>query len=63
MKPPRHLSTQQRRVLAVEGIKHLGWDEKNRPVVEALSGIPRTLRRWAVKRDGDPTDIVGKVTP
>jgi hypothetical protein len=50
-------SVQQRRVLSTEGVKFIGEDAKGRPVVEMMVGIPNTLRRWAVKRDGDPTDI------
>lgn len=54
-------STQQRRVLDTEGVRLVGFDARQRPVVEALTGIPQSLRRWAVKRDGDPADVVEPV--
>lgn len=56
-------SAQQRRVLETKGVTLLGHDEAGRPVVEAMTGIPQQLRRWAVKRDGDPIEIKGNVTP
>lgn len=55
------LSVQQRRVLATEGVRYVGVDAASRPVVEQESGIPRQLRRWAITRAGDPTDIRGEV--
>jgi hypothetical protein len=55
------LTAAVRRVLDTEGVTHVGWDENNRPVVEKMVGIPQQLRRWAVKRDGDPADIKGHV--
>jgi hypothetical protein len=53
---------QQRRVLDTPRVKLLGYDEAGKPVVEGLTGIPHQLRRWALKTDGDPLDITGKVT-
>lgn len=47
-------SPAQRRVLDTAGIRRIGTDARNRPVVQGLVGIPNQLRTWAVKRDGDP---------
>lgn len=58
------LSAPQCRVLATDGPPwptYLGTDAKGRPVVEALVGIPNTLRTWAVLRNGDPTDVTQPV--
>lgn len=33
----------------------LGLDRKLRPVVRARTGIPRSVRTWALLRNGDPT--------
>lgn len=57
------LSAQQRRVLSTPGVNYLGRDEKNRPVVSAMTGIPQQYRTWAVLKNGDPTDVTGQVTP
>ena len=56
-----HLSAQQRRVIDTDGITLIGFDDRSRPVVEGAIGIPKQVRRWAIKRDGDPTDITGDV--
>ncbi len=53
------LSAQQRRV--VEQSTLVGFDARDRPVVEKLVGIPGQLRRWAVLRSGDPADITEPV--
>jgi hypothetical protein len=55
------LTKQQRQVLDAPRVDFLGYDEAERPVVEGMFGIPHQLRRWAIKADGDPADIVGKV--
>lgn len=34
----------------------LGIDENHLPVVRARVGKPAVSRRWAIKRNGDPTD-------
>lgn len=34
----------------------LGMDENNLPVIRARVGKPAISRRWAIKRNGDPTD-------
>jgi hypothetical protein len=60
---PVDLTPQQRRVVDTPGVRYLGRDEKGRPVVEGLSGIPQQMRRWALARSGDPLDIRGTVTP
>lgn len=52
----------QRRVITTEGVHLIGWDEKSRPVVEGMFGIPNQLRRWAILRNGDPTDVTGEVS-
>lgn len=52
----------QRRVLSTAGIRRVGTDARNRPIVEGKVGIPNQLRTWAVKRDGDPTDPAEPVT-
>jgi hypothetical protein len=56
------LTKQQRRVLDTPRVKLLGYDEAGKPVVEGMTGIPHQLRRWALKADGDPLDITGKVS-
>lgn len=65
MTPKRKLSAQQKRVIASALADHagefLGFDEANRPVVAAMTGIPRQRRTWAITRDGNPTDIKGTV--
>lgn len=55
-------NAQQRRVLEHDTTTFLGWDENGRPCVEAMTGIPYRLQRWAVLRSGDPADIVGTIT-
>lgn len=57
-----NLSAQQRRVINMPGVALLGQDEKGRPVVQQMSGIPQQLRTWAILRSGDPTDVTGRVT-
>lgn len=39
----------------------MGLDAKLRPVIKARAGIPQTTRKWALLRNGDPTDP-GKIT-
>lgn len=56
------LSTHQTRVIRQPGVKHLGTDSKDRPVVGKMSGIPEQWRTWAVTRKGEPTDISEPVT-
>lgn len=57
-------TAQQRRVINSDGVTFLGWDENNRPVVQATSGIPRQKRPpMALTRAGDPVDIKGQVRP
>lgn len=34
----------------------MGIDENHLPVIRACVGIPRTSRKWAIRRNGDPTD-------
>ena len=57
------LSAAQRRVILTDGCLLVGFDTKQRPVVRMQVGIPRQWRRWALKRDGDPIDESGYVTP
>lgn len=54
---------QQRLVLDNPQVTLVGTDARGRPVVEAMVGIPNSLHRWSVKRDGDPTDVSEPVTP
>jgi pantothenate kinase-related protein Tda10 len=61
MNPAPTLSKAQSRVVSMDGVTLEGWDAKNRPVVSAMLGIPNQLRRWAIKRDGDPTDVTDPV--
>lgn len=56
------LSTAQRRIIDSEGVTLEGWDAKGRPVVSMMAGIPAQLRRWAVLKNGDPTDITEPIT-
>lgn len=58
MKP---LTTQQRRVVQSPGITLVGVDRRGRPVVEGKAGAWSGVQRWAVKRDGDPTDVAEPV--
>jgi hypothetical protein len=55
-------SPAQRRVLNIDGVRLEGWDAKNRPVVSAMLGIPNQLRRWAILRSGEPTNVTEPVT-
>jgi len=55
------LSPSQRRVLNTPGVNHIGWDERGRPVVTAMTCVPNQRRTWAVLRDGDPTNVSGEV--
>ena len=52
----------QKRVLNTPGVHYLGRDEKGRPVVEQMAGIPQQLRRWALLKTGEPADVTGEVT-
>ena len=48
-------------VLNTPGVRLVGIDAKNRPVVEKMAGIPHQLRRWAILRNGDPADVTEPV--
>jgi hypothetical protein len=50
-------SASQRRVLETPDVTYLGHDDAGRPVVSAMSGIPRQARTFAVTRAGDPADV------
>lgn len=60
-KDPR-LSLKQKQV-AEQAVKAdpkaviLGIDGRNRPVIQAMVGIPNRLQTWAILRNGDPTDV------
>lgn len=41
----------------------IGYDEKNRPVVEQKDRYNAKPHRWALSRTGEPLDVVGKVKP
>lgn len=62
----RNLTIAQRRVINNDEVAWEGWDARGRPVVSARyhSGflLPRgdangEIRRWAVTRDGGPTEV------
>lgn len=55
------LTAQQKRVVQTPGVSFLGWDEKDRPVVEGMFGIPQQLRRWAITRKGDQIEVTGYI--
>jgi hypothetical protein len=59
----RRTTTAQRRVMETDGIQLLGYDERNRPVVQGETGIPKQIRVWALLASGDPADVTGRVTP
>lgn len=56
----KKLSTQQKRVINDDRVNWEGWDAKERPVVSLDDW--RGFRRWAVLRNGDPTDVTEPVT-
>lgn len=55
----KNTTAQQRRVIHSEGVVFLGWDENNRPVIEAKAGTWADVQRWALTRDGDPVPVKG----
>lgn len=55
-------SARQRRIIEDPRVTFLGIDERNRPVVQMMSGIPQRMMRWALTRDGNAADISGRVT-
>jgi hypothetical protein len=60
------MSTQQRQVIAADliaadHIRFMGFDERGRPVVKGKLGIVGPVATWALKRDGDPIDVTGRV--
>lgn len=58
------LTKAQQQVVNTEGVTLIGWDAKFRPVVEGPVGIPARTQRWALLKNGDPTDITpGSFTP
>lgn len=57
------LSPAQRRVIETPGVTLEGYDASGRPVVTQMAGIPQQLRRWALLRSGDPTDVEEPVSP
>lgn len=71
----RKLTGAQKRVIDNDDVAWVGWDAKNRPVVNAyyFAGFlqPRAkdrrnaeakLKTWAIKKDGDPTEVLEPVT-
>lgn len=60
--PDYDYSAQQLRVLAAPGATLVGFDAKGRPVVEQPKRwSPGQSDRWAIKKDGDPIDVVEPV--
>jgi hypothetical protein len=55
------LTKAQATVLNLDGIKFIGVDSKNRPVVEGNVGNPHRRVRWALLKNGDPTDVTEPV--
>lgn len=51
----------QLRVVTTRNVQVVGCDEAGRPVCEYTDGLQKG-HRWAVKKDGDPTDIQGSVS-
>jgi hypothetical protein len=55
-------SAQQRRVIDTPGVRLIGVDAKGRPVVEVKSQWGSNMLRWALRKDGDPADIVPPIS-
>lgn len=59
----KNLSPAQRRIIETPDVTLEGFDANGRPVVSQMAGIPQQLRRWALLKTGDPTDIKEPVGP
>lgn len=59
----RPLSFAQRRRLVELRVPVAGWDARDRPVIEAPRSDTRRPDRFALKRDGGPTEPAEPVTP
>jgi hypothetical protein len=68
----RRLTGAQKRVIDSDDVNWEGWDAKGRPVVgayyyagflqnRATANPESTYRSWALKKNGDPTDVTEPV--
>lgn len=54
------LTKKQREVIEASNVTLIGFDERNRPVVEVT--IRRKIHRWAVLPDGQNVSVSGGIT-
>ena len=59
----QHFSKKQKQVIDMPSVTFEGIDAMGRPVVSRMSGNPQRRLTWALKKDGDPIDIVTPVEP